>query len=260
MSESSKKLISNIFRPVLGSLNLFYIIVLSIILLSILVLAVLRPSWTSQYEALINIEGLLIAFFAAVVALAVLHKKSQKVNVEVEGPYINKKVDREISRDIIDNYQFNSISDVSKDVMKERYIDFRDPLKFYIVTFKIKNISNFTWKNPTFTYATPVNQRYLDIDSKSKVLTEQLPHTNYQLRRPVEGYILSDERDIFSLRNLPYIIEKQRLAIWFTILLDRNMKEFDISLFISCENGEGAMIPLTIKPKELLERYGKKDI
>lgn len=208
-----------------------------------------------RLEKVIQGMGMFLAVATAIIALAVADRKKEQIRVEIGNPYIGdaKKPDQEISQDIIDTYSFESISDISDSEIKKRYKDFDKPIKFYIVNFQIKNTSNFTWKNPTFTYRTPINQRYLIFSHKDKSCKEDLPHTNYHILRR-EYWFVSEDKDIFTLTNLPYINHDEVLTIWFTLFLDSEMKDFDIEMSINCENAEGITEKIEIKPKELINR------
>jgi len=205
-------------------------------------------------EKIIQGVGMFLAAFTATIALAVADRKKEKIKVEIIKEPSIKNFDRGVP---IDNQKFTSISDISEDKIKERYKNFNQPIKFYIVEFELINKSNFDWKNPTFTYETPINQRYLDPQGENRWV-EHLPHTNYHNISSENYYYISGDNDIFSSIKLPYINKRTGLKIWFTLFLDTTMEEFTINISINCENAEGITKEIKINPKKLIENFQKR--
>ena len=199
--------------------------------------------------------GVLVALFAAVVALSVADKKKQKIKVEIKDIRI-KKWDQKVNTL---QSTLKSINDIPEDKMKKRYAGFDQPVQFYIVEFKVINTSKFSWENPTFTYEFPISQRYLK-ERGNNIWEESLPNTNYHLYGASKVYwFVSGDRDIFSSMELPYLNSERELAIWFTMFLDPKMEKFIINMSINCKNAEGIVEEIEINPKELLKIYQENE-
>ncbi len=234
-------------------MKLSYTIIIGLLFV-FLILWILLPS-IEEIEAKIQGAGFIVALLAAVIALSVTDKKIKKIRTEIKNIHI-KNLDQEI---YINKSTIRSMSDISESEIKERYKKFSQPIKFYIVEFEIINKSKFDWKIPSFTYETPIDQRYLN-KIKENEYEEHLPHTNYHLYGTSKTYwYVSGDMDIFSSTKLPYINKDKSLKVWFTLFLDTKIEKFTINMSVNCDAVEGTTKEIEINPSRLLENFNKNN-
>jgi hypothetical protein len=201
-------------------------ILISVILIfAIIATLILLYSTISLEYKVSNSIQLVSAFSAlltALIALLISYPKTKKLSL---------KIDLIIDDENIEEY------DVSKfnDLLKERFKDFKDPLKSKRVIFKLRNDSDFDIKKPIFTFRLPSicahpNEKNEVLQFRSNIFNSQR-----------ELYLLeTSDHQILSNNILPYLNKGDEIELWVRMILDENLvKENEITLFVNCENADG---------------------
>ena len=206
---------------VLGAMTLGSVVFLSV--------CPLCKEQNSRVANAVQVLGIGVALFTAVVALAVADPKQRRIGMQVQ-PFI---LDRSSDEGTTDR---TTKPDGGRSHAPETYR----------VHFEIKNTSGFTLRKPVLIFRVPLDKRY-EHEEYGLTFTSDLFSSEGQLR-----FLTFAGSAMLSSDSLPYWNDNEAISVWIRMALDSKTKPFNVEVSLTGENAEGITKSICIDPAELL--------
>jgi len=209
----------------------------------------------------------LAALLAAIIALSTTHPPEDKVKVHICEPYIDKTFSRWKVRyhdKAWTEDQGQSKPDANEHVkeinftkdQKDFYEKCPQPIRSYVVHFRMTNKSGFCLNRPVVTLWVPVEkQTPLEKRGGQDALFE-IRSNLYNSGADLKVLAMAQEVMV-SNSNLPYWPDEKDMTIWIRMVIKNRRRksdkdEFDVQVSVNCENADGFTDTIHINPKELI--------
>lgn len=139
---------------------------------------------------------------------------------------------------------------------KDFYENCPQPIRSYVVHFRMTNKSGYSLNRPVVTLWVPVEKQTPLNKRDGQGALFELRSNLYNSRSDLK--ILEMPQEVMlSNSNLPYWPDKKDLTIWVRMVIENKSKtsdkdEFTVQVSVNCENADGFTDTIHINPKELI--------